>query len=329
MKGRSVTAARLVGGALAALALTVSTLAPSVAAASPADVRGLDVLPDLDAAAARLAGFGELPVAEAPEAGSLADELTGVAALLDLPLDASEVETAVEDADLGAGTESALATLVAQLGGCTEDTREALGVTPHAELLSGAQDVRPAHLAGSRACAVALRGLAGTATPALEEGEAGAQPLTIWPLLSFSSDPQRDDVYVEDYLLSIDLGGEDTYLNNAGSNQIDLKRSVSSPVARYGGQPARGCLETYPDSLSGRVVEGPGGERVPSYDGPECVPVTALFLDLAGNDSYGQLEPPIFPDTTCSSEPSNRRMSTIGVGVEGVGMLIDVTVRPT
>jgi hypothetical protein len=145
----------------------------------------------------------------------------------------------------------------------------------------------------------------------------------IWPVLAFSPG-KADNTYREDYALLVDSGGNDNYLNNQGSNMLDLKRSLTSPVARYH-EPARGCHQTYPDSLSGRILPtpGPNGERVASFDGPECVPVAGLLMDLDGDDSYGALEKPVFPDTQCSDDPSVRRFTTIGSGVEGVSIVID------
>jgi hypothetical protein len=225
-------------------------------------------------------------------------------------------------AGLAPELETTLAALVVQLATCAGHTEAMQQRTPHEALVSGAALPHPADMAAIRGCAVSMRAAVEAARPVLSTGTADG-PVRVWPMLAFSPG-DTDDVYVEDYALSIDQGGNDTYLNNQGSNELDLKRSVTSPVALYN-EPARGCQMTYPDSVSGRILEepGPNGERVASFDGPECVPVAGLLWDGGGDDTFGRMDPPVFPDTQCSQDPSVTRFTTIGSGVEGVSILID------
>jgi hypothetical protein len=277
----------------------------------------------LPAEAAVLAGLAPLPAAQAPVAGPLTDELTALATDIGAPLDRATVAEELDAAGLAPELDTALASLVAQLAACSGDTDTMLARTPHADLVSGAATPDPADVAALRACAVSLRATVEAVRPVLSTATAEG-PVRLWPLLAFSPG-DTDDEYLEDYALSIDQGGDDFYLNNQGSNMLDLKRSLTNPAALRFGEPARGCEMTYPDSVSGRILEepGPNGERVNSFDGPECVPIAGLLWDMGGNDTYGRLDPPSFPDTQCSDEESVRRFTTIGSGVEGVSILID------
>ncbi|TCK26812.1 hypothetical protein [Pseudonocardia endophytica] len=303
------------------LVVGAAVAAAGTAGAEPEHADPLGILgPAVPSGAAELAGLAPLPTASLPEAGSLVDEILSVSGRLGVGQDRATVQRDVDDANLSPESSGALAGLVAQLGLCNGDTTALLGRTSHADLMDGTAQPDPASAAALRACAVTLRGAMEAARPALTD-TGDAKPLRIWPLLAFSPG-ETDDTYVEDYMLTVDQGGNDTYLNNQGGNQIDVKRSVTNPLARYH-EPARGCRQTYPDSLSGRVLKGPDGSRVPSFDGPECVPAAALLWDMDGDDTYGVREAPEFPDDLCSSDPAVRRFATIGSGVEGVGMLVD------
>lgn len=311
---------------LAAAATAALATATGAAAALPLPVAS-EALAALTAAglpteAAALAGLAPLPAADLPAAGSLADEVLAVADDLGTGLDPAAVTAAVDDAALAPEAETALAGLVAQLRVCSGHTQTMLARTPHVDLALGGATPDPTDVMAIRGCAVSLRSAVEAARPALTTAS-GDGPLRLWPVLAFSPG-DTDDEYLEDYALSIDQGGDDFYLNNQGSNEIDVKRSLTNPAARYH-EPARGCQMTYPDSVSGRILEepGPNGERVPSLDGPECVPVAGLLWDMEGNDTYGRLDPPVFPDTQCSEDSSVTRFTTIGAGVEGVSILLD------
>ncbi|MEA2618585.1 MAG: hypothetical protein QOE72_4368 [Chloroflexota bacterium] len=150
-------------------------------------------------------------------------------------------------------------------------------------------------------------------------GADGPGALDVWPVVRVSGSPGT--VYTNDYALVLDTGGHARFLNNAGGNLIDLKRGPQ-PFARMPG-PARGCQEPYPDTVDGRVVRGPNGERQMSHDGPECVISAALVLAMGGNDQFGALTAPQFPDDNCTADPEESRIATAGSGTGGVGILIE------
>ncbi|MGQ0576046.1 MAG: hypothetical protein ACT4RN_17825 [Pseudonocardia sp.] len=272
---------------------------------------------------AALAGLAPLPAAEPVPAGALADEVARLGTRLGIGTDPAAVAAAVAAAGLSPELDAALAGLVVRLATCADHTDALLARTPHADLVAGTATPDPADVAALRGCAVSLRTAVEAARPVLATATADG-PLTLWPVLSYSPGA-TDDVYAEDFVLSIDQGGDDTYLNNQGSNELDLKRSLTNPAAPRFGEAARGCRMTYPDSVSGRIEDepGPDGERVLSMDGPECVPVAGLLWDQAGDDTYGRREAPTFPDSQCSADPSVARFTTIGSGVEGVSIVID------
>jgi hypothetical protein len=134
--------------------------------------------------------------------------------------------------------------------------------------------------------------------------DAGA--IDVWPVLRFEPSCAAT-VYRDDYLLSVDVGGDDTYNNNVGSNVIDI--NYSPPGAAVPGLkgigPALGCQ---------RGLAGLGSN--------ECYLSAAVLLDLQGADTYGVLEEPDH-DLLCTHDRVVRRMLTGGSGFLGVGILRD------
>jgi hypothetical protein len=122
--------------------------------------------------------------------------------------------------------------------------------------------------------------------------------LDLWPVLRV--DPiGTDDTVGPDYMLNVDAGGNDTYLNNAGGNLIDVRAEPKGL--------AKGCTN-------------------PAYDlaAARCVISEALLIDVAGNDTYGQMEAPEQGvDGLCTDDLLVRRVVTGGAGAWGVGVLID------
>lgn len=144
-----------------------------------------------------------------------------------------------------------------------------------------------------RACAARLESLA-LETAHWLRSHAGGGALDLWPVLRYAPD-RTDDIVVDDYALSVDAGGADAYPNNAGANLLDLVH-----------RPARGCHKValeFPDS---------------------CQVAVALLVDADGDDVYGKREAPDpADDGFCTADPVVRRMSTIGSGFAGVGVLVD------
>lgn len=115
------------------------------------------------------------------------------------------------------------------------------------------------------------------------------------------------NVYPHDYFLSVDLGGDDVYDNNAGGSII-----------------VRGFIVGDPDTFGPRV--GPftiGGQF---EDSQEAYSAT-LAVDVAGDDTYGVYRAPSTVggsrDRLCTSDLLVRRVVVQGSGSGGFGILAD------
>ena len=130
--------------------------------------------------------------------------------------------------------------------------------------------------------------------------------IDVWPVLALDA-ACIDNVYQNDYLFIVDEGGNDTYINNVGSNLVDLNFSPPTSVVPglRGTGPAKGCQRAIPGLQAG-----------------DCVPAAAVLLDLNGNDTFGVKQTPDH-DRGCTSDLLVRRMATVGVGFLGVGILRD------
>lgn len=129
--------------------------------------------------------------------------------------------------------------------------------------------------------------------------------IDFWPILRVSRG-NVDHVYRHDNVLLVDLGGNDTYDNNAGSNLIDLNYGPPGQAGLKGVAPvAKGCQRAIPGLLAA-----------------DCVPMAGMLLDLGGNDRYGVRKSPDL-DAQCTADPIVTRMMTNGAGFLGVGVLTD------
>jgi hypothetical protein len=163
----------------------------------------------------------------------------------------------------------------------------------------------PATVELLRRCAAPLQSLALETSAYLRAvpGAAG-DAIDLWPVLRYSPGLSNDR-YVHDYALQVDQGGNDTYLNNAGGNLLDLQRGPDGSAA-VKKEPARGC-HTF-------GLDYPG----------ECVSAVAVLIDAAGDDTYGAFEAPDpADDGFCTADPVVRRIGTGGASLIGVGVLID------
>lgn len=136
-------------------------------------------------------------------------------------------------------------------------------------------------------------------TPALQAAASASQnsaAIDVWPVILVETDGQ-DNIYHHDYVLLIDLGGNDEYYNNAGGNVLDVTNGPETPAAS-------GC-ETVAQALAA-----------------ECVIAASAFLDAEGNDVYGEMEKPNH-DRRCTSQKLVRRIVIQGGAVAGVGVLVD------
>jgi hypothetical protein len=225
-----------------------------------------------------------------------------------------------------------LANVLVEMGRCNQITQahlDAIGSSLEQVAADGG-GLDPAAFADVRACAQRLwtatneleLAFAGTRShpstfgcpnshnpPVIPEVRNDGSTIDVWPVLRFDGLCALSNTYTNDYLLTVDVGGADTYANNAGSNMVDLNFSpLTSRVAGLRGVgPARGCQQAIAGLRQG-----------------DCVPAVSVVLDLDGTDRYGVLQSPDL-DQRCTPATSQliRRMVTGGVGFLGVGILRD------
>jgi len=146
---------------------------------------------------------------------------------------------------------------------------------------------------------------------AMNANSLGIQPqeIAVWPVLNLDLSG-LGHTYVYDYVLSV-ASGNNTWLNNAGSNVID---PFNGPLTNH--QPARGC-ELVSEILGAAV--------------PKCVLASGLAIQLGGTSTFGQFQSPDADATitingttyTCTTGNLVRRIFTEGSAVAGVGILIN------
>jgi plastocyanin len=260
-----------------------------------------------------LDGVGELLHPAVPEAVALPADpdaallraLTGFAARLNVPVDAG---LTLARAHLDHRLAGRLAIVLDDLTRCQDATARLLAALPAPLTSYLRDDVAPTPVPGAlavRACAARVqadglelsRFLTGTSA------DMGSD-VALWPVLRLDLDGS-DDLVVHDYALSVDTGGNDTYLNNAGGNPLDLMRGPNGSAAPKH-EPARGCIN-------------------PTYDlvGGQCVLASSLLVEVAGDDTYGHMQPPDV-EALCTDEPSVRRVLTTGAGFAGAGVVLEV-----
>lgn len=229
-------------------------------------------------------------------------------AALDRRVDAAPV---VREATLPSPVADRLTSLVGVLGECWAAAAPLRAVAAgaakdlHADLPADRVRIVAAAAGPTRACATRLERLALETGRYLRSVPTSGAAMDLWPVLYY--DPSdSDNTLVHDYLLVVDSGGNDTYLNNAGSNLVDLTRGPAHSAAPIKA-PARGCQKF-------------------ALDFPEqCQVGVALLLDAAGDDVYGRREAPDrSTDAFCTADPVVRRIVLQGAGLAGVGALVDM-----
>jgi hypothetical protein len=202
--------------------------------------------------------------------------------------------TAVIDAELPDVIATSLASALRSLSTCHGISRS----MPLAALrTSGTAPVDV--MARLRSCSIDL----GRRVAELERAAVALPPsrrgrtLDVWPVIRYSPGTTAN-VYAHDYALVVDFAGDDSYLNNAGGNLLDV---THGPTTRR----ATGCQDLIDDSLAFR-----------------CMPSAAVLIDLAGDDTYGRREQ-ADADRVCTAGSVMRRVGTGGAGIAGVGMLVD------
>src|SRR5205807_590562 len=131
------------------------------------------------------------------------------------------------------------------------------------------------------------------------------QALDIWPILRLAPG-HGHHTYTHDYVLLVDTGGHNTFLNNAGGSVLDIWRGPPHQHATHVAS-ARGCIDAF-DIIRRQT----------------CTLASAALLDLGGHNTYGQLESPDpQTDGVCTQSKVEPRVFVQGTGVLGVGVLID------
>lgn len=173
-------------------------------------------------------------------------------------------------------------------------------------------------------CAKRLADVASDRSAVTQELSHEGRALDVWPVLRY--EPGRTKtVYEHDYAVIVDGGGDDVYDNNASSNLLDVKRGPAGSAAPFVAR-ARGCEVVLPDSLLGSETPDEASRSIP---GSECHNAVALLVDQGGDDQYGVLRERGGSDVLCPTQVKNRRerfvrrIGTGGVGVAGVGVLMD------
>src|SRR6202034_2386546 len=71
-----------------------------------------------------------------------------------------------------------------------------------------------------------------------------ATALDLWPVLSFQPTTAGGHTYRNDYVLLVDEGSHNTFLNNSGGNLLDVYRGPAGSPAPIKA-PARGCIDAF------------------------------------------------------------------------------------
>ncbi len=302
---------------IALCAATVTLPVPAVRGA-PAPPTVAQILQGVTPAAAELVEPGPDPAPPplpADPGAALASAVTRLSSRLGVPLDPGP---ALSRADLDPALAGRLALLLGTLGACMDASDRLVAAMPVEpgrlldDRVAAGVTLPAAAVAAVRGCALRLErgGLE------LKRFLAGAPhelsgSLHLWPVLRLDN-TGTDHVVLNDYLLSVDRGGNDRYYNNAGGNLVDVRRGPpgsQAPVIA----PARGCVNPVYDLHEG-----------------QCVIAAALLLDMAGDDTYGRVEPPApNADGWCTNDPLVQRIMTEGAGFAGVGVLVDAAGNDT
>lgn len=323
---------KVLPGALLAALLVVCVVAPHALAGQLSDeVRQFDegAADQLASVEGLLSPAGSITSAipENPQE-ALSDTTSELSADLGFPQDPTGQILLAQLPDEIAGRLANVLSVMRECNGMTQAHLAEIGADLEQVAFDGG-GLDPAHFYDIRVCAQRLW----TATNELELtlGETRSDPsaavgcaaisrpevrglsLDVWPVLRFEGVCNLSNTYSNDYLLTVDLGGNDVYANNAGSNMVDVNFApISSRVMGVRGfGPARGCQQAIAGLRQG-----------------DCVPAVSVVLDLDGADAYGVMQSPDL-DRRCTPGTTQliRRMVTGAVGFLGVGILRDAGVQ--
>lgn len=273
---------------------------------------------------------GLAPAAPAPRTATLAELVAQADARLGVArdptelraLDALDPRLADVAADLLAALLDAAAERDAAYAGVTNAEIAALAdadePTPEALALLARIDAARVRVAAMRlagavdAATPRLQALARElAPPAAHASTLAPAPLVdIFPVLGI--DPLGvSNVFPHDYVLSIDLGGNDVYDNNAGGSILFGRGFILGDSSTFGPQ----------IPFTGLTMGGEYEDAAESY-------TATLAIDVAGDDTYGVYKEPSRKggsrDHLCTNGPLIRRIVVQGSGSGGIGMLVDL-----
>lgn len=300
------------GLALCAALATLPVLSAGAAPPPPSTAQILRSLsPALDPVVTELVDPAPAPTPALPPdpAAALASDVTAIAARLGTPFDP---RPAIARAHVAPALAGRLALLLTTLGSCMDATDRLLATLPvppgqlFDDRVAATITLRADRVEAIRGCALRLerQALELKSFLAVAPRDQGGD-LALWPVLHLDN-IGTGGVVLNDYVLSVDRGGNDRYYNNAGGNLIDVRRGPPGSHAAIHA-PARGCVNPVYDLHEG-----------------QCVIAAALLLDMAGGNVYGRVEPPEpNADGICTNDPLVQRIMTEGAGFAGVGVLID------
>lgn len=198
-----------------------------------------------------------------------------------------------------------------------EFRRESLG--RHAELLQlatpeVAQAVAQAVIAQAGLfAAVQTLEDALTATTSTSQASSSGEPIQVGQLLSIDLS-EADNSYAQDYALLVDVGGDDTYTNNAGGGIVGAPGEDRCLDPREGGPAQRAAALI---DLAGHDQYLPADRC--AVNGGATLGVGFLY-DAAGNDDYHYQQPPPFDSWSNSGLVSD---TPNGSAYIGAGFLFD------
>lgn len=155
---------------------------------------------------------------------------------------------AIRAAHLAPGLEGRLALLLGQLRACQDITDRLISHLPVPPAEMWARGIDPGPIAEApalRDCAAKVEAGGLELENFVKSTPAYGSRLENWPVLRV--DPiGTDDVVGPDFVLNVDVGGNDTYLDNAGGNLIDVRAEPRGL--------AKGCSNPAYDLAAARCV---------------------------------------------------------------------------
>lgn len=307
------------GAALLAVALAIAPLAAAELSTEISDVDedAGDALSPVDPL---LNGTEEAttPLPDDPQE-ALIDRTETLSAELGFEQDAREE---IESANLTDEVAGRLANVLDDMLTCYRITDAHWQSIPHDEaslrdIWYTGGDLDPSNFTDVRECALDLKVTMAELNLAITPPEnqfcdlVDHKTIDVWPVIKFEGACTNTD-YLNDYLLIVDLGGHESYVNNIGSNMVDLNYAppTSDVPGLRGFGPAQGCQMA-----------------IPGLANANCLPATAVLLDVDGEDTFGVKQTPDVDDK-CTADPVIRRMVVGAVGFMGVGILMDAAHHP-